>query len=482
MSTQTLKHPVGLVYCFMTEMWERFSFYGLQALLLLYMVNKLHLGSQGPIIFGDYVTYVYITTAIGGIIADRLIGYRRCVMLGGSSIVAGNILLTLSFLNPALLFLGLGFISAGTGLFKANVTVIVGKLYDDREALRSSGFAYFYAGINLGSLIATFLVGWVGLSFGWNWGFLLAAIGMCFGLFMFTKGRKHFPDVVENYNPIIKKKYAGITLWYWLLIGIIVIALIFAYIIAHPVAANIVTLASLVILVVYISTFWKKLNGKEKKGVFMILFLSIFMVLFWGFNNQQSSSFPIFIQDFVGKTIGHHVFLTTTIMGAYLIILTILNPILAFIWQKLAGVGKEPSDELKFVLSLLFLAFGFGVLVLGGHTLPMNLRWIMFCYTLLALGELCISPVGLSLVTRLAPKHLSSTMMGIWWTISAYAGWIGGQIGSYADKSAHGYAPGYGFIHIYFMVFIASLILAIILFVLLPFVRKMQAEKEMKMI
>jgi proton-dependent oligopeptide transporter, POT family len=483
---EKLRHPKGLYFCFMTEMWERFSFYGIVALLVLYLTKELHYGAKAEIIYGTYVTYVYITTAIGGIIADRLIGYKRCVVLGGSCIVVGNICLVLSFISSIFVFIGLGFVSAGTGLFKSNVTVIVGKLYDSREKLRNSGFAYFYAGINVGALISTFLVGYVGLTFGWYYGFLLSAIGMTGGLIIFLSGRKHYPDIVDYYNPIIKTKKLGLSIWNWLFVGIIVIAFIFAYIIAHPVAANIVTAGSLLILVAYIYSFWKQLSKKEKKNIFMILFLSMFMVLFWSFNNQQSISFPVYIDNFVS----HRFFITnsfwgtavktTTIMGMYLVILTIFNPFFGILWQKLANRNKEPGDDIKFALSLVFIGLSFAVLAIGKKILPIGVWWIMLSYMLMSFGELCISPVGLSLVTRLAPKHLSSTMMGIWWTVSAYAGWIGGYIGYYGFGSEHSLKSlaVNNFNNVYFWVFIAAIVLALLLLLCVPLIRKMTKITE----
>lgn len=476
---EKLKHPKGLVFLFMTEMWERFSFYGIGALLVLYLTQELHYGAKAELIFGTYVTYVYITTAVGGIIADRLIGYKRCVLLGGGCIALGNLCLTLSFINPVLIFLGLGFVSAGTGLFKSNVTVIVGKLYDKRESLRNSGFAFFYAGINIGALISTFLVGYVGLTFGWYFGFLLSAIGMSGGLIIFLSGQKHYPDEANWYNPVIySKKYIGIPVWHWLFVGIITIALFFAYVISHPVAANIVTTLSLVILVVYIFSFWKKLLKKERKNVFMILYLAAFMVLFWSFNNQQSTSFPVFIEHFVSHKIFGIGVLTTTIMGMYLVILTIFNPLFGIIWQKLAQRQKEPGDDIKFVLSLIFIGLSFGILCLGcKEVLPMAAGWILFSYMFMSFGELCISPVGLALVTRLAPKHLSSTMMGIWWTLSAYAGWIGGYIGAigFGGKSMDKLTVT-SFNDVYFMVFIASIVLAVILLLSVPIIRTLSRQ------
>jgi len=478
---EKLTHPKGLYFCFMTEMWERFSFYGIGALLVLYLTKGLHYGAEAELIFGTYVTYVYITTAIGGIIADRLIGYKRCVLLGGSCICLGNIFLTLSFTTPTFVFLGLGFISAGTGLFKSNVTVIVGKLYDTREKLRNSGFAYFYAGINIGALIATFLVGYVGLTYGWYYGFLLSAIGMFGGLFIFLAGKKHYPEVVNWYDPKIHtKKILSISIWQWIFIGIIVVALAFAYIISHPVAANYVTAASLVILAVYISSFWKKLNKKERKNIFMILFLSIFMVLFWSFNDQQSISFPVYINSFVSQHMFGIAVVTTTVMGMYLVILTFFNWIFGAMWQKLANSNKEPGDDIKFVLSLVFIGISFAVLAIGKKELPMSVWWIMLSYMFMSFGELCISPVGLALVTRLAPKHLSSTMMGVWWTISAYAGWIGGYIGylGFGGGNSIGSLKINTFSTIYFWIFIASILLAAILACCIPSIRKLTKITE----
>lgn len=475
---ESLKHPKGLKFLFFAEMWERFSYYGLAAILILYMTQKLNFtDANAALIFGSYVTFLYITTAVGGILADRVIGYRRCVLIGGISIISGHIIMALSGSSDTALFLGLGCISAGTGFFKANVSTMVGRLYDDKEALRNSGFAYFYTGINLGAVIATFVVGYVGEKIGWHYGFSLAAFGMALGLIFFESGKKHFPKSCDEPNFEIMKKnlFLGLNVWYAIILFVVVSACVFAYLIAHPTESMVIISLSGIVLLIYLVSLWKSLGKAQKTNIAILLILSIFMLFYWSLSNQTSISIPLFIKSNIDLHILGFDMPVTTLMATQLTLLIIINPFFAILWQKLGQRNKEPSDELKFVLSLIFLALCFLFLSIAGSIAAnaghANVIWLLLCYLMLVFGELCISPVGLALVTRLAPEHLKSTMMGVWWTISAYAGFFGGVISSHIAVTKN--TPASSFASGYFKLFIAAIIMAVILFALTPILKKL---------
>jgi POT family proton-dependent oligopeptide transporter len=477
-----LKHPKGLKFLFFAEMWERFSFYGLSAILILYMTQRLNFtDANAALVFGSYVTYLYITTAIGGILADLVIGYRRCVLIGGVTIMTGHIIMAISGSSDAALFLGLGCISAGTGFFKSNVSTIVGRLYDEKEALRNSGFAYFYTGINFGSVLATFIVGYVGEKIGWHYGFSLAAVGMAMGLISFELGKKYFPKSCDepNHSLMNKNIFLGITVWQAIIIFVMCSACAFAYLIAHPTQSMIIISLSGIVLFVYLKSLWKSLHSSQKTNIATLLILAIFMLFYWSLSNQTSISIPLFIKNNIELNILGLNLPVTTVMATQLTLLVIITPFFGLLWQKLSQYNKEPSDELKFVFSLVFLALAFLFLSLAGSIAAQigksNVIWIIMCYLMLVFGELCISPVGLALVTRLAPQHLKSTMMGVWWTISAYAGFFGGVISSHIATSKT--TPASSFATGYFKLFIAAIIIAAILLALTPILKKLSRNK-----
>ena len=476
------EHPRGLWFLFFVEFWERFSYYGISALLVLYLSSKtgmdFHKG-KAELIAGSYLTYLYLTTALGGILADRLIGYQKAVLLGGCVIILGHLCLTVSTFSPLLFFMGLGCISAGTGLFKANVSVMVGFLYQgDREHLRTVGFSIFYAGINIGAGIATFLVGYVGEVYGWHYGFSLAAFGMAVGLITFRFGARYLPENTDNIRPFMRKKLAGlpVTPWMLIILAAFLTAIVFACLIPNPAYSASVIGISSVILCVYLIFLMAKLNWLDRKKIITILVMALFMLFFWSLNNQIMLSLPLFIDNHVDHHfMGMH-WQTTSVLGCYTIIILLVNPIFAYCLQRFGrkGSGVE-SDQKKFGISLILEAVAF--MFLGLVTLyfaakyDISIGWILGFQLFLSLGELFISPVGLSLVTRLSPKNMESTMMGVWWTISAYAGFIGGMIGFITVSPSEG-ASVESFAHAYFTFGVFALLAGAILFLLLPVLKK----------
>lgn len=470
-------HPRALNRLFFTEMWERFSFYGLNAILVLFMTKVMHIpDGDALIVFGSYVTYIYLSTTLGGILADRLFGYYRVVFMGGLFILCGHLLLAASAYSMSLFYLGLGSIATGTGLLKPNVSVMVGKLYThDQETMRVQGFNIFYMGINIGGFLAPILVGFAAEKVDWHFGFGLAAIGMALGLFIFYRGHKLYPvNTTYAYVDKLRHKFFGISTASLVYALLVLITVLFALLIANPVQSVAVISGCAIGLIIYIGILWRKLNTNERKNVFLILVLSFFSVSYWSLSNQTISTLPLFIDRVVDRNVLGFNIPSSSIFGMYAFLLIVCAPVVAFLWYSLNKIHKEPNYAGKFALGLLCATLAFVFIILGinqalatGH---MGLIWVVICYLLLVLGELFISPNGLALVTSYAPNHLSGIMMGLWWMINAFAGFIAALIGQLIGLSAK---PGqslqaelltyrHGFIQIVIIAGVITLLLFII--------------------
>lgn len=428
-------HPNTLKHLFFTEMWERFSFYGLNAVLVLFLTKAAHIPENlALIIFGSYVTYVYLATTIAGFLADRVYGYAKVAFMGGILILLGHLSLAISAFNFNIFYLGLGFIATGTGLLKPNVSIMVGKLYSDNEEdKRVQGFNIYYMGINIGAVIAPTAVGFVAEKISWHAGFGLAAIGMALGLVIFKKGMPQFPNNCKIENTHLRNnRFFGIKLDYLVYIGLLFLAVIFASLLANPVESTIVSGICLVILGGYIISLWRKLSLEERSKVWVILVLSIFSVSYWTLSNQTISSLPIFIDRVVDLNYFGIAIPASSISSFYSLILIILAPVIAWFWGFTKKINNEPGYAGKFTIGLTMATLAFVFILLGiiqaSHIGKMNLLWILACYVLLAFGELCISPNGLALVTKYAPQNMSGVMMGLWWMINAFAGLTAGLL------------------------------------------------------
>ncbi|MDD3265642.1 MAG: peptide MFS transporter [Burkholderiales bacterium] len=433
--TMWRNHPSSLKRLFFTEMWERFSFYGLNAVLVLFLTKSAHIPENlALIIFGSYVTYVYLATTIAGFLADRIYGYAKVAFMGGIFILLGHLSLALSVIDFKIFYLGLGFIATGTGLLKPNVSIMVGKLYtDSEEDKRVQGFNIYYMGINIGAVIAPLSVGFVAEKISWHAGFGLAAIGMTLGLVIFKRGMKNFPSNCKIENTILRNsKFSGIKLDYIVYIGLLILAVVFASLLANPIQSTIVSGICLIILGGYIVLLWRKLSTEERSKVWIILVLSIFSVSYWTLSNQTIASLPIFIDRVVDLNYFGMKIPASSISSFYSLILITLAPVIAWFWGFTKKIQHEPGYAGKFAIGLTMATLAFVFIILGiieaSHMGKMNLLWILACYTLLGFGELCISPNGLALVTKYAPQSMSGVMMGLWWMINAFAGLTAGLL------------------------------------------------------
>jgi POT family proton-dependent oligopeptide transporter len=403
---QWLGHPRGLATLYFTEMWERFSYYGMRALLILYMVGSTQQPGLGfgerraAMIYGIYTMAVYLAGIPGGWVADRWLGHYRAVFVGGVIIAAGHF----SMAIPGLpfFFLGLGLIVIGTGLLKPNVSTMVGSLYHRDDVRRDAGFSLFYMGINVGAFTAPLICGWLGQQANWHLGFAAAGVGMVLGLIQYAAGRKYLTPVAQTSGATaasaVEKPAAEAA--------------------AAPAAAPARTLTS---------TDWARIGA--------IGLLTLFALLFWAGFEQAGSSLTLFADRATRLTVFGFEYPSSWFQSVEPLFVILFSPVFAWLWVKLASRGNEPSSPAKFALGLFFLTLSFLLVVpaarafesSGGRVSPM---WLIGLYFLQMVGELCLSPVGLSMVTKLAPAHLVGLMMGVWFFATAMgnyvAGWVAG--------------------------------------------------------
>ena len=451
-------HPFGLFILFLTEMWERFSFYGMKALLIYYLV-KYHLFSDeaGNFIVGGYAAMVYALPVVGGYLADKYLGFRTAVIFGGVLLVLGHIGLAYEGHQAFLaengevvqdkfalqaFFFSLSLIILGVGFLKANISSIVGALYEKEDIRRDSGFTIFYMGINLGSFVATLLCGWLGENYGWGYGFGAAGIGMIIGLITFIYGQKYLMGKAEPKNPeILKKKvFAGISVE-WL---IYILSIASLFIIAQMVQRHTVvdwmlriTGAIALLMIIFYSIKEEKII---RERLLALTVLIIFSVVFWALFEQAYTSMNLYAdrvldRELFGWTIPGPWFLS---LNALFII--IFAPIVANLWVKL---GKyNPNTTVKFAFAIILVGLGFGMLVIGANVTADGAKiamiWLVLAYFLHTMGELCLSPVGLSSVTKLAPQKIVGFMMGVWFLATASSEFIAAVLANLAKIDTKG--------------------------------------------
>jgi POT family proton-dependent oligopeptide transporter len=426
-------HPRGLATLFFTEMWERFSYYGMRALLLLYMVGSTQrpgLGfstGKGTQIYGLYTMLVYLMGVPGGYVADRFLGHRRAVFIGGVIIALGHFSMAVPSL--ATFYLGLGLIILGTGLLKPNVSTIVGTLYTRDDPRRDAGFSLFYMGINLGAFISPLICGWLGQKINWHAGFAAAGVGMVFGLIQYAMGQKYLTPVsnakessYEPTAPTPPEKGAPFTREEW----------------GRITAASILTLFALI--------FWA---GFEQAGSSLSLFADrATRLTAFGFNYPSSwfqSVEPLFV--------------------------IVFSAVFAWIWLKLGS--KNPSSPAKFTMGLFALSLSFLLVVpaakmfesTGNRVSPL---WLVGLYFLQMVGELCLSPVGLSMVTKLSPPRIVGFMMGVWFLATALGNYVAGWVAGFLENRT--------FSEVFMIAFATAGVVTLILAVLIPVIKRLMGD------
>lgn len=453
-------HPRGLSTLFFTEMWERFSFYGIRPLLVLFMTAALMEGGFGfergeaTAIVGIYASSVYLASLPGGWIADRILGLRRAILYGAMLISAGHISIGLSAFAGGKLtfFLGLIFIVLGTGLLKPNISAIVGDLYPEGGARRDSGFSIFYMGINLGAFAGQLITGFLGETVGWHFGFGAAGVGMLLGLAVFAfRAQSTLGDLglhpTRHPDPAIQErqiKNAKILLagGFSILVIVIVLAAVGVITInAQVVGTNMAyVLVGLALIYFAYMFFAGGLNTDEKKRVVVIGVLFVFAAIFWSAFEQAPTSLNLFARDFTDRTIGGFEIPATWFQSVNSAFIIALAPVFAILWMWLSKRGINISSPFKFSLGLAFAGVGFVVMILAadivvasGGTAKVSPWWLVASYFFQTVGELALSPVGLASMTALAPKRFVGQMMGIWFLASSVGNLIGGLVGGHVD-------------------------------------------------
>jgi POT family proton-dependent oligopeptide transporter len=436
--TRFFGHPRGLATLFFTEMWERFSYYGMRALLILYMVAKPENGGLGfdaasaAIIYGLYTSSVWLLSLPGGWIADRLLGARRAVLYGGILIAAGQFCLLPSGLPN--FYTGLVLIILGTGLLKPNVSTIVGMLYPMGDRRRDSGFSIFYMGINLGATISPLICGWLGQKVNWHLGFGIAGVGMAVGVIQYTLGARHLGD--RGTKPSHTTGAGRTVAIAFATIAVVTAALVVIVRTAHiDVTEQLIGNAFGVgLLLTAIAVFaWMifgpRWSALERKRALAILVLFVAACVFWSAYEQAGSSLNLFAQDKTRDTVlGFH-YPSSWLQSMNAIFIILFAPVFAWLWINLRN--REPSSPTKFALGLVCVGLGFAVLVPAAYLAGPNGRvspmWLIVTYFFHTCGELMLSPVGLSAMTKLAPARVVGLMMGVWFLSISVGNYLGGR-------------------------------------------------------
>ncbi|MEO8201552.1 MAG: peptide MFS transporter [Gemmatimonadota bacterium] len=385
-------HPRGLSTLFFTEMWERFSYYGMRAFLILYMANALkfddkHAGS----VYGTYTASVWAAAIFGGIIADRWLGQYKSVLIGGIIIMVGHFSLALHPLP--FFYLGLACIVVGTGLLKPNVSGIVGSLYATHDSRRDAGFSIFYMGINLGAALGPFIAGYIAQRVDWHLGFACAGVGMTFGLIQYVRGRRHLQPAIERLAKRVREEKPAVR-----------------------------TPESGPQFLGFTGVEWKRLAA-------MAVFF-VFAAIFWGAYEQAGSTLNLFGDRYSRLSILGFSFPSSWFQTVQAIVLILLAPAFAWLWMRLGK--REPSTPAKFALALFFIGLSFVFLLPAARTIQaipgirVSPFWLIGCYFIQEIGELCLSPVGLSVFTKLSPIKIAGMMLGVWFLADSVGNYVAG--------------------------------------------------------
>jgi POT family proton-dependent oligopeptide transporter len=447
-------HPKGLYVCFTTELWERFSFYGMKYLLLLYL-TKYHLftDANGLEVLGGYAALVYATPVIGGLLADRYLGMRKSVIFGGLLLVLGHLGMAVEGEQARLVgdavvrderalqvfYFSLGLIVVGVGFLKPNISTIVGKLYATDDPRRDAGFTIFYMGINLGSLTATLLCGYLGVTYGWAYGFGAAGIGMLVGLATFLHGQKYLHGHGEPAQPekLREKSPLGLNReWTIYLAGFAGVIAAWQMLQFHGAVGLLLNGMAVFVLVALTWFIVVKCDAIERSRMIVLMVLTMASVVFWSLFEQSAASMTLYADRVMDRNVFGMEFTAAQFGFFNAFFIFLLAPVFALLWTTLGRRGLEPSTPVKFALGIAQAGLGFGALVLGAVT-PNEAGlvagyWMVLAYLLHTGGELCLSPVGLSAVTKLAVPSVVGVMMGSWFLATAYSQHVAVQLSKIA--------------------------------------------------
>lgn len=487
-------HPMGLSSLFATEMWERFSYYGMRALLVYFLTDTLIGGGFGMeeldafTIYGIFTGLVYVTPIIGGMLADKILGQRKAIYIGGITMALGQLLLSYSAMSISselesrqlIFYVGLGVLILGNGFFKPNISTMVGELYDNSDPRKDGGFTIFYMGINIGAGISPLIAGKLGEQVAWEYGFLSAGIGMILGTFWFfmrshTLGPIGMPPAVKAKRVrLIAKDWMSI-MSYSLGIVLLIVVFIFGWAqLSAGVSKSIIGVAATLGVLYLAYNIFKGTNGKtEWSRVGVILVLALFNIFFWAGFEQAGTTFSIFARDNTNRMIGSFEIPATWFQSINAVFIVLFAPLFSILWFKLDKLKLNPNTPMKFVWGMVLLGLGFVIMAFASdrseHTLVSPL-WLVMVFMLHTFGELCLSPIGLSMVTKLSPTKLVSTMMGVWMGSFAAGNFVASQMKAISLKLEVVFDTS---IPVFWFIAIQSFIIGAILLMLTPWLKKM---------
>ena len=431
-TSQFLGHPAGLFVCFLTEMWERFSYYGMRALLIFYLTKHWEFSDASSyLIYGAYTSLVYIMPVFGGMLADQVLGSKKAVTYGAILLVLGHTGMTVES-EVQIFYLSLALIISGVGFLKPNISTLVGALYEDGDPRRDSGFTIFYMGINIGAFSATLLCGYLGETYGWAYGFGAAGIGMLFGLVIFLFGQPYLQGLAGPPSNLYKEKNFGISNENWAYISGILMVLVSWFLVQNQqLVGSLLGGFGAICIGGWLFYTLLKCPPIERDRLIVVGILILFSLMFWALFEQAGSSLNILTDRGVDRSLLGWTVPASMFQSLNALFIFTLAPFFAMLWIALAKRNMEPSTPLKFAIGIIFVGLGFLVLVAGMESsdgVQTAVIWIILIYLLHTLGELCLSPVGLSSVTKLSPQRIVGVMMGMWFFASAAGNYVAGLI------------------------------------------------------
>jgi proton-dependent oligopeptide transporter, POT family len=482
-------HPRGLGLLFAAEMWERFSYYGMRALLVLYLIDQLGWEKvRATSLYGTYTMLVYLTPVIGGFIADRWIGTRRALLIGGAIIALGHFVLAFSGLTT--FYAGLALVVIGTGFFKGNVSTMVGQLYASDDPRRDAGFTLYYMGINLGGFFGPLVCGYLAASprFGWHYGFAAAGVGMVLGLIAYVRYRDALLPGIgaaptrstrdagasdAAINPLhgIGGALAGLALA-WLSSGPSLLSLGVGAVVGGAFGASVLGT-----------------HGEARQRVLALFIVAFFVTFFWAAYEQQGSSFTLFFDRSTDRMMGSFEIPSAWSQSINSFFVLALSPLMAWMWLRLGAAQREPSTLAKMVIGLVCMALGFMLLQVAGGIADGGIKvsplWLVSSIALQTVGEVCLSPLGLSYVSRVAPVQFASLLMGVWFMAIAAGNKLAGFLAGFTPLPGEAPAvPAAGLVGFlqetsatnrgFFTIFVvASFAAAILMFACVPLLKRL---------
>ena len=483
-TTDFLGHPKGLFVCFATEMWERFSYYGMRALLILYLTKHWEFtDATSYLIYGAYTSLVYIMPVFGGMLADQILGSKKAVTYGAILLVFGHLGMTVES-NEQIFYLSLALIVSGVGFLKPNISTMVGALYEEGDPRRDSGFTIFYMGINIGAFTATLLCGYLGEQVGWAYGFGAAGIGMLFGLIIFLWGQKYLEGLAEPPSNKYLQKMNGISYESWAYISGIFMVLVTWFLVQNSqLVGQLLGGFGAIFIGAWLLYALFRCAPDERDRLIVVGILILFSLIFWALFEQAGSSLNILTDRGVNRVIFGWEVPASMFQSLNAGFIFTIAPLFAMLWIALAKRNMEPSTPIKFSIGIILVGLGSLALVYGMRSsegLQTGVFWIILIYLLHTLGELCLSPVGLSSVTKLSPQRIVGFMMGMWFFASAAGNYVAGLIARATASDSSGVSNDVfdltqkqSFMDVYTDVGLMAIGCGILLAILTPFLKKL---------